>query len=163
MLCPVRTTCSATLVVTPGAIASTLLDLDQWPSFTGYGPLPGIRSARFLARTPGVVGSRIAVVNTDGSTHTEEILEWDPERAIRLRLGGFSRPLRWFADHFDEAWAIEPHADGTTTVVRTFELHPRGWWGVPVLWVVRPLLRRAVMRSMAAFQTDPRNPGAGAA
>ena len=33
--------CCAILTQTPGAIASTLLDLDRWPGFTGCGPLPG--------------------------------------------------------------------------------------------------------------------------
>ena len=40
-----------------------------------------------------MVGTRIRVTNTDGSTHVEEIVEWEPARRIRLRIGGFSPPL----------------------------------------------------------------------
>ena len=75
-------------------------------------------------------------------------LAWDPEREIRIRLGGFSKPLRWFASHFDETWRLTPNADGTTAVERVFELHPRGWWGAGMLWFVRPLMKRAVMKHM---------------
>ncbi len=152
----IRLSCSATLRVTPAEIAAGILDLDHWPTFTGYGPLPGIRSAAFETPPPAnhetepssVVGTRIRVTNTDGSTHAEEIRVWDPEREIRIRLDGFSKPLRWFASHFDETWHITPHEDGTTAVERTFELHPRGWWGVPMLWFIRPLMRGAVMKHM---------------
>ncbi len=152
-------TCSATLRLTPAEIAAGILDLDNWPTFTGYGPLPGIRSAAFEAPLPAnhesepssVVGTRIRVANTDGSRHTEEILAWDPEREIRIRLGGFTKPLRWFASHFEETWHITPKADGTTAVERVFELHPLGWWGVPMLWFVRPLMKRAVLRHMESI------------
>ncbi|GJM20049.1 MAG: hypothetical protein DHS20C14_22620 [Phycisphaeraceae bacterium] len=149
---PIPLTCTATLALSPAEIGDVILDLDRWHEFTGYGPLPGIRSAAFEIppdpEADSIVGTRIAVVNTDGSTHAEEILAWDPGREIHLRLGSFSAPLSRFATHFDERWAFDAHADGTTTAVRTFELHARRWWGVPVLWLVRPLMKRAVLRSM---------------
>ena len=79
---------------TSQTLREAFLDLSQWPGFTGWGPLPGIRQANFLRRTDAVRGSRIAVINTDGSSHVEEILEWsemDPRRFRGvIRLGEFT-------------------------------------------------------------------------
>ena len=69
--------------------------------------LPGIKAAEFEARTPEVVGTRIRVTNTDGSSHVEEIVEWEPDRRLRLRMGEFSPPLSRLATGFDETWEFE--------------------------------------------------------
>lgn len=144
---PIRFTCIATLPLSPSAVADRILELARWPDFQGYGPLPGIRMARFLERTPQVVGTRIAVTNTDGSTHTEEILAWEPERRLHLRLGEFSRPVSRLATHFDETWELRPVAKGCT-VTRTFELHARAMFCWPALWLIARLLRRAINRHL---------------
>ena len=116
--------CEETLAMPPEEIARQILDLDLWPGFEGYGPLPGIRAAEFEARTPEVVGTRIRVTDTDGSSHVEEIVEWEPDRRIRLRMGGFSPPLSRLATGFDETFEFERTGE-RTRVVRRFELHPK--------------------------------------
>ena len=70
---PITFACEEKLAVPPERIAEQILDLGLWPGFRGYGPLPGIRAAEFEARTPEVVGTRIRVMDTDGSVHVEEI------------------------------------------------------------------------------------------
>ena len=99
--------CEETLAMPPEEVARQILDLDRWPGFEGYGPLPGIRAAEFEARTPEVVGTRIRVTNTDGSSHVEEIVTWEPDRRLRLRMGEFSPPLSRLATGFDETWEFE--------------------------------------------------------
>lgn len=140
-----------TIASTPRQVADGILDLNNWPKFTGYGPLPGIRSAEFETRTEGVVGTRITVINTDGSRHVEEILEWDPPRTLRLRLGEFSAPLCRLAEHFIEVWRFEAGPDGGTRVAREFELYPRSAWTRPALQLIRPLLRGAVRKHLATI------------
>ncbi|QDV35596.1 SRPBCC family protein [Tautonia plasticadhaerens] len=144
---PITFSCEARLGLTPEEIARLILDLDRWPDFEGYGPLPGIRAAAFEARTPEVVGTVIRVSNTDGSSHTEEVVEWDPERRLRLRMGGFSPPLSRLATGFDETWEFEQGA-GLTRVVRSFALHPRSSAGRPFLRLISLLLRRAIARHL---------------
>jgi hypothetical protein len=56
--------CTEILPLAPEEIAGQILDLANWPGFTGYGPLPGIKAATFEARTPAVVGTCIRVTNT---------------------------------------------------------------------------------------------------
>jgi hypothetical protein len=73
----------AQLALTPEEIAGRILDVSNWHSFRGYGPVPGVKSAVFESRAPGVVGSRVRVTNTDGSGHVEEIVEWRPGERIR--------------------------------------------------------------------------------
>jgi hypothetical protein len=144
---PITCTCEETLRFRPREIAEQILDVSRWPTFHGYGPLPGIKSADFETRTPNVVGSRIRVTNVDGSSHTEEILEWQPERRVVLQLGNFSKPLSSLATHFVETWDFEREGD-ETRVSRSFAIHPRSIRAKLVLWVISFLLKGATARHL---------------
>ena len=144
---PITFSCEETLAMPPEEIAGRILDLAQWPDFRGYGVLPGIRAAEFEARTPEVVGTRIRVTNTDGSSHVEEVVEWEPGRRIRLRMGGFSPPLSRLATGFDETFEFERSGE-QTRVVRRFELHPKGTAARPLLWLISILLKKAIARHL---------------
>jgi uncharacterized protein YndB with AHSA1/START domain len=154
---PITFSCEASFAVPPERIAEQILDLSRWPEFRGYGPLPGIRSAQFEARTPEVVGTRIRVTDMDGSSHVEEIVEWEPDRRIRLRMGEFSAPLSRLATHFDETFEFE-RTGGHTRVVRRFELHPKGTATRPLLWLISVLLKRAIARHLRQMKEASRVP-----
>ena len=64
------------------------------------------------------------MTDTDGSSHVEEIVEWEPTGDIRLRMGEFSPPLSRLATGFDETFEFE-RAGEQTRVVRRFVMHPR--------------------------------------
>jgi uncharacterized protein YndB with AHSA1/START domain len=145
--------CEETLAMPPEEVARQILDLDLWPGFEGYGPLPGIRAAEFEIRTAEVVGTRIRVTNTDGSSHVEEIVIWEPGRRIRLQMGGFSPPLSRLATGFDETFEFEPTGE-QTRVVRRFELHPRSVIARPLLWLISLMLKKAITRHLRAMK-DP--------
>ena len=140
---PITFACTETLAVAPEEVGQQILNLSNWPAFTGYGPLPGIRAAEFEVRTPGVVGTRIRVTNTDGSGHVEEVTEWEPGRRLRLDMTDFSPPLSRLATRFEEAWDFERMGDGTR-VVRSFRLHPKSAFVRPALWLISRLLKRAI-------------------
>lgn len=144
---PITFSCREPIARPPRVITEQILDLASWITFTGYGPLPGITSATFDRQASGIVGTRIRVVNTDGSSHVEEIVEWDPDRRVRLVLSDFSRPLARLATHFVETWDFELIKEGTMAA-RSFELHPKSAWARPVLWLIARLLRRAVARHL---------------
>lgn len=144
---PITFTCEETLVVAPEDIARQILDLSNWTNFKGFGVLPGIKAAEFEVRTPGVVGSRIRVTNTDGSSHVEEIVEWQPEHRLRLHVQDFSAPLSRLATGFVETWEFQ-RLDNTTQVTRSFELHAKSAFARPFLWLVSFLLRRAIARQL---------------
>lgn len=141
---PIVVRCRRVLPATAEEIAAGILDLSQWPGFVGYGPLPGVASAEFEVRTPEVVGSRIRVQNRDGSTHVEEIVEWDPPRRLSLRMAGFGPPLSRLATHFVETWEFAPGG----RVTRSVALHPRSWWTWPLVWLIGLLMRRALARHL---------------
>ena len=145
--------CTDTLALAPAEIAGRILDLANWTDFTGYAVLPGIKAAEYEVRTPGVVGSRIRVTNTDGSGHVEEIVEWQPENSLRLRMTGFSPPLSRLATEFVESWAFE-RAGTAARVTRSFELHPKSAVARPALWLISLLLRRAIARHLRQMR-DP--------
>src|SRR5262249_46490544 len=109
---PITFACRANLPQAPEEITAQILDLSKWPEFDGCWPIPGIKSARFVERKPEIVGTRIRVTSRDGSTHVEEIVEWNPGRRVRLRMQDFSRPLSRFATKFEETLELERSDDG---------------------------------------------------
>lgn len=131
----------------PSAVASQILELEKWREFKGYGPIPGIKSAEFEVRTPEVVGTRIRVVNRDGSTHVEEITTWQPDRRLELRFADFSPPVSRMADHFVEIWEFEA-TDGATNVRRSMLLYAKSLWSWPLLWMISFLLEGAIAKHL---------------
>lgn len=150
---PVHLTCTVTTDHTPDEIAEIFLDLDNWSLFTGFGILPGIKSASYDLQTREIVGSVIAVICTDNSKHTEEIVDWNLPHSFQLKLANFTRPLSFFATHFDE-WTRFEIKDGKTYVTRTMDLHPRFILARPLLWLIRPLMRKAIIRSHEALDAN---------
>jgi hypothetical protein len=137
------------------AICAQILDTERWPEFKGYAFLPGIASARFETRTPAVIGSRIRVRNTDGSSHIEEVVEWDTASRIALRFQDFDSPLRHFATHFLEAWEFRATADGAE-VTRTMTLYPKNALGRLMLVPISKLMKKALEKHLAETTRHPR-------
>src|SRR5213596_232306 len=144
---PIRFSCADTLALAPADIAGRILDLANWTDFTGYAVLPGIKAAVYEVRTPGVVGSRIRVTNTDGSSHVEEIVEWQPDHRLRLHMRDFSPPLCRLATGFDETWKFR-RIDNATRVIRSFELYAKSALAWPFLWLISFPLKRAIARHL---------------
>lgn len=151
---PITFSCETTLSQKPEKIASQILDLSQWPNFNGYGPLPGIDRAEFETKTAEIVGTRIRVANRDGSTHVEEIVEWEPTRRLLLHMHDFSPPVSRLATSFNETWEFQPSGEDTK-VVRSFELYPKSALTKPLLWLISFLLRRAIARHLTTMQQQP--------
>jgi hypothetical protein len=128
----------------PEATFSHLVDLGQWPSFRGFGPLPGIVSAERVGGGPVELGARIRVTNTDGSVHHEIVEEFAPARLFRVRME-LSRPASAILARIDERVELEPHGAGTR-LRRRFDVTPRSIFTAPLAWfIARVLLRRAVL------------------
>lgn len=144
---PVVFSCSETIALAPTQIAEQILDMSRWPEFNGFGPLPGIESAELEVRTPEVIGSRIRVKNRDGSSHVEEIVIWDPERRLQLRMQEFSKPVSRLAKEFLETWELQREGNGTR-VIRSMELHAISVSSKLVLWFVSFFLKQAIARNL---------------
>ncbi len=148
---PIAFTCRETLPLPTENIAEQILDLTKWPAFRGFGPIPGIKSAEFEARTSIVVGSRIRVTNLDGSSHVEEIVVWQPNRRLQLQMGNFSKPLAFLATGFLEIWEFEREGN-ETKVSRSFELTATSIRARPLLWLIAFFLKQAVRRHLAEMK-----------
>lgn len=144
---PVTLTCRRTISLSPTEIAARILDVDNWTDFKGFGPIPGIKAAEFEIRTPEIVGTRFRVTNTDGSRHVEEIVFWQPERRLQLRMCDFSPPFSRLATGMDETWEFE-RTGGVTQVTRHFAMHPKSLLTRPILWLISFLLRAATNRHL---------------
>jgi hypothetical protein len=151
---PITFGCHETLPLASAEIAEQILDVAKWPDFRGYGPITGIKSAEFETRTPNVVGSRIRVTNLDGSSHVEEIVEWQPDRLLQLQMGSFSMPLSRLATAFVETWEFE-RVGNETKVTRSFDLNPNSALAKPVLWFISFFLKRAIARHLRDIKSKP--------
>ncbi len=145
---PIVFSCSAVIPKRAEDICEDIANVNRWPGFSGFGPLPGIASAEYLIRTDEMSGSRISVRNTDGSRHVEDILDWEPGKRIRIKLHEFTPPLSRLATHFIETWQFE-EAGGNSQTVRSFEIHPKSPSKRPLLWLISILFRQAIARHLA--------------
>ena len=151
---PITFACYETLTLAPEDVARQILDLTKWSDFHGYGPLPGIKTAEFEVRTPDIMGSRIRVTNQDGSSHVEEIVEWQPTQRIRLHMKEFSLPLSRLATWFVETWDFE-RVGNETKVTRSFEMNAKSLLAWPVLWLISFMLKKAIARHLREMRTKP--------
>jgi hypothetical protein len=149
---PITFTCEETLPLAPEDIARQILDLTKWPEFQGYWPIPGIKVAEFDVQTPGIIGSRIRVTNLDGSSHVEEIVEWQPGHRIRLHMKEFSKPLSRWATGFEETWEFRGIGN-ETHVTRSFRLHAKSASARLLLWVISLFLKWAIVRNLREMRT----------
>jgi len=124
-----------------------ILDTQRWSEFEGYSILPGIEHAYFETKTPECVGSRIKVQNKDGSSHVEEIVEWNVDDRIALRFQEFDSPLQYLATHFVEAWEFRTSANGTE-VSRKMTMYPKGALGWLMLVPISKLMKKAFEKSL---------------
>ena len=150
---PISFSCKATLNLAPEDIARQILDLAKWPDFHGYGPIPAIKIAAFDVQTPAVIGTRIRVTNLDGSSHVEEIVEWQPDQRVRLEMKEFSPPLSRLASGFEETWEFKRTENGTH-VTRSFRLHAKSFLARLLLWAISFLLKRAIARHLREMRTS---------
>ena len=150
---PITFSCEETLSIAPDVIAQHILDVSKWPDFRGYGVLPGIKVAEFEVKAPGIVGSRIRVINTDGSTHVEEIVHWQPDQRIEMHLKEFSTPLSRLATGIEETWDLK-RIDNATRVTRSFKMHPKSVLTRPVLWLISILLKKAIARHLREMRRE---------
>jgi hypothetical protein len=123
-------------------ICKEILDTERWSEFKGYSILPGIKSAQLEVKTPEIIGSRIKVQNNDGSSHIEEIIEWDVANKIALKFQEFSSPLQNLATHFIETWEFSKSSNGTE-VSRIMVMYPKGLLGWLMLIPISKLMKKA--------------------
>jgi hypothetical protein len=134
-------------------ICAEFLDTDRWSEFEGYFILPGIEKAHFEIKTPALVGSRIIVQNKDGSSHVEEIIQWDVENKIALRFQEFHSPLQYFAAYFIEAWEFRKSGDGTE-ITRRMTMAPKGLFGWLMLAPISLLMKKSFEKNLIQLSQD---------
>ena len=128
-------------------ICAQFLDTQRWSEFEGHSILPGVKNASFELKTPALVGSRIKVLNTDGSAHVEEIIQWDVENGIAVRFQEFQAPLKNIATHFIEAWEFQKTGTGTQ-VTRRMTMYPKGLPGWFMLAPISILMKKSFEKNM---------------
>lgn len=142
-------TCHArkTLPCAPPAAFALMLDPVRFPpTFTGYGPIPGILA--ITAATPPAVGATRRIDNTDGSTLTETITALDAPTRHAYTLEGFRAPFSWLVARGEADWSVA--ADGPASLVHwRYTFTPTGALVYPLaLLLLRVFMARAMRRCL---------------
>lgn len=128
----------------PAETFAYMTTLGNWPTFRGFGPLPGIRAASTPDGTLAV-GTRVRVENTDNTVHHECITGFEPGRRYAVSMELVS-PAAFLLARIDEEVILSDTPQGTE-VWRRFEMVPRGFWAWPLVALIAScLLRPAVQR-----------------
>lgn len=132
----------------PAKTWEAFASIEAMSTFVGYGPIPGIASARWIEGEGGT-GSVREVTNTDGSRHREEVIAFTPHQRMEDRIYGMTSPFRFLVREARDTFELSPDGEGTR-LVRTFRFTLRSvlWWPVAVLALA--LFRRAMRRHHAA-------------
>ncbi len=153
MQSPIEFECSQVIPKSANAICTEIANLDRWSDFEGYAFLPGIQTATFEKHTEDMIGSRIRVLNKDGSTHFEEIDAWEVGQKVSMKLHEFSPPLSRLATHFNEEWEFQAQ-NGSTLTTRKFQLYPKNSGTRPFLWLIALFFKRAITQHLEGMAKD---------
>ena len=140
-------------IISIASISEGIMETTKWTDFTGWGFLPGIKSCSKTKETENGVGTIFSVQNLDGSTHKEEILEWDTKNKIVILMYDFSKPLASFADHFIETWEMQS-IEGITHIKRSFYLYPKNILGKILLQIIAPFFKQAVKKHFRTMESS---------
>src|SRR5687768_14323373 len=99
----------------PEKVWQRFADITSMKSFVGYGPIPGIASARWI-QGEGSAGSVREVTNTDGSRHHEEVVAYEPHRRMEDRIFGMTSPFRFLVREARDTFELTPEGTGTRLV-----------------------------------------------
>jgi hypothetical protein len=154
MMKPIHFQCEQLMSKSGVEIATLIADTELWKEFKGYRFLPGIRHAEYQLKTANMLGSRIKVLNMDGSTHVEEIYKWDPEKEIAMKFVDLSKPVSRLATHFNEKWTFLPQSNGTL-VRREMYLHPKSIFTRPILALIGRVLKKAIQQHLEEIAQAP--------
>jgi hypothetical protein len=127
----------------PQYIFNSFLQIEKWNDFKGFGIIPGIKTANFIVKSESIKGSIIRVENTDGSSHKEEILAFEKDTYLKIKMYDFSKPLSYFASFFIEEWALKKMEDGYK-VERSMTLLSKGMISKFILKVISLSLKKAI-------------------
>lgn len=135
----------------PETVWSTLSDIENMTMFSGFGPIPGIASARWIEGDVCRTGAVREVRNRDGSTHREDVVLADPPHALEDRVYGFTSPFRFLVREARDRFELTPSAGGTT-LQRTFTLELTSPIASPLAALLLPALHRAVQRHLSTLR-----------
>ena len=135
----------ALIATTPRRLYDHITSVEGFLSFSGWGPIPGLQELSVEGGTLRDVGARTRVVNTDGSTHREEVTVVEPPRRYGIRIHDLDSPFRMLVSHVDELWELAPEGEHTR-VERTFTFALRSAAVLPLALVLGHGAFRAAMR-----------------
>lgn len=124
-------------------IILNILDTDKWNTFKGFLIIPSIKEASYKEKKDNIIGSKIKVISTDNSTHTEEIIEFEKYNKISLKFCDFESPLKNLANYFIETFNFEKE-NNKTKIIRNMEIYPKNSIGYIILKIISIFMKKAL-------------------
>jgi|AntRauTorckE6833_2_1112554.scaffolds.fasta_scaffold30748_3 hypothetical protein len=128
----------------PEEIVEGMLDKANWLSFNGSGLIPGIQDVEIIPSDKSIEGTVFKVTNSDGSSHEEVIISYEPPHSLIMKLHKFGFPLNRIATHFFEKWTYRKEGE-ETYFERSFEFYPKNFLGTILLKLIAKQFKKAVI------------------
>jgi hypothetical protein len=141
----IRFTVEVTYYHEPRYIFESFIKIEKWSDFKGFGIIPGIKNANYIVKSDSFIGSLIQVENLDGSSHKEEILAFEKDTYLKIKMFDFSKPLSYFSTHFIEEWALKKMEYGYK-FERSMTLYSKGFFSDLILKLISKSLRSAIQK-----------------
>ena len=138
---------SKSLRCTPETAFALMVDPARFPpTFTGYGPIPAIRS--ITLRGPLAVGAKRRIENTDGSVLEECVTALEPPHRHAYSLAGFRPPFSWLVSMGNADWTVTT-VDMETRVRWQYVFTLASAWVYPLAWLLLEFfMARAMQRCL---------------
>jgi hypothetical protein len=132
-----------------------VLPIDLPQVFTGYGPIPAVKSVEHFDDGWNAAGQSRQINLADGSHGIEHMLTFENGKSFGYEIRPFTGLVGSFVDHAEGEWSFTPDGDGTT-VQWSYTWVPKRF-GAPALWPLtklwRPYAQRVVERCAKVAET----------
>jgi hypothetical protein len=132
---------SVLITASPEQVFDFVASEQGFLSFSGFGPIPGLKQVVFERGSYQRVGSESRVTNTDGSTHRERIVACQRPHRFAVVIHDLSPPFGKLVTEIDELWQVVGEPTGSR-LSRSFAFQLRS----PLLWPLSLLLVQVLFR-----------------
>jgi uncharacterized protein YndB with AHSA1/START domain len=117
-------------------------------AFPGSWPIPGISQLVHLSGDGTQAGDRLLMKNSDGTSHEEIVVAYEPGRLMQLKVGPFHSPLSLLVkEGVDQAEFLDEANGHGSRLRQSFSFEAKSFFVFPLVWLLgRMCLARAVTK-----------------
>ncbi len=131
------------------AVFAFITNPENMTTFTGYGPVPGIKKALVISRPPNRehAGTVLLIENLDGTRHKEKVVLSETPRKLVHHIYDLPKPFSSLVREMEEEWELEVSGEERTAIIRQFHLSPTTPFAFPVAFFIASLIMKKAAKA----------------